>query len=333
MGAADSMLEDRRRLIPFSVGNTPLVPLLRISNHGNLFGKAEYLNPTGSVKDRAAFWMLKTAIENRVLAPNGKRQVLDSSSGNTGISLAAFGASMGIGVTVVIPESASEERKKMLAMYGADIVYSDPIEGSDGAILVARKLAEDEPDKFAYLDQYSNDANWKAHYFGTANEIWGQTQGKITHFVAGVGTGGTIMGTGRRLRELNPRIRIVAVEPPGPLHGIEGLKHIESSIKPKIFMKEFPDETVFVETETAQSTVLSLAKSQGIFVGTSSGATVFVAQKIANENRGNVVVAILADGGGRYLSESYLQNAPNIKMKQREENNFGTGTVQRQSKI
>ena len=223
--------------MPFNVGNTPLVKLDRISK--NLFGKCEYLNPTGSVKDRAAINMLKQAEKGGKI--KGK-EVLDSSSGNTGISLASFGASMGYKVTIVLPSSASIERQKLLKLYGASIVYSDPMEGSDGAITVAKELASESPEKYFYIDQYSNDANWQAHYFGTAEEIWGQTQGKITHFVAGVGTGGTIMGTGKRLRELDPKIKIIAVEPDSPFHGLEGLKHIESSIKPRIFDPNFPDE-------------------------------------------------------------------------------------------
>ncbi|MHB1907898.1 MAG: PLP-dependent cysteine synthase family protein [Nitrososphaerales archaeon] len=287
--------------MPLSVGNTPLVKLDRISK--NLFGKCEYLNPTGSVKDRAAANMLKKAEESGKI--KGK-EVLDSSSGNTGISLASFGASMGYKVTIVIPSSASIERQKLLKLYGASIVYSDPMEGSDGAIIVAKKLASENPEKYFYIDQYSNDANWEAHYFGTAEEIWRQTKGKITHFVAGVGTGGTIMGTGKRLRELNSKIKIIAVEPDSPFHGLEGLKHIESSIKPRIFDPNFPDETIFIKTEDAQSMVKRLSRDQGVFVGTSSGATVEAALEYANAEEA-CVVAILADQGSRYLSEKYLQ--------------------------
>ncbi len=284
-----------------TVGNTPLVKMQRIA--GNLLGKAEFLNPTGSVKDRAGAHMLRTALESGALT--SEKEILDASSGNTGISLAAFGATMGFKVTIVLPASASIERQKLLRLYGAEIVYSDPMEGSDGAILLARDLAEKEPERYFYMDQYSNEANWKAHYIGTAEEIWKQTSGKITHFVAGVGTGGTIMGTGRKLKELSPNVRIIAVEPDSPLHGIEGLKHIESSIKPKIFDPSFPDETLFVETEKAQVMVKKLAKEQGVFVGTSSGATILAALKYT-ETKENLVVAILADQGSRYLSEKYL---------------------------
>jgi len=273
----------------------------------NLYGKCEYLNPTGSVKDRAAAGMLEAAIRDGKLSRN--KEILDSSSGNTGISLAAFGASLGFKVSIVLPKSASVERQKLLKIYGASVIYSDPMEGSDGAILLARELVEKDPDRYFYIDQYSNDANWKAHYNGTAEEIWKQTQGRVTHFVAGVGTGGTIMGTGRKLRELNPNVKIIAVEPDAPFHGLEGLKHIESSIKPKIFDERFPDETVFLETEIAQKTVLKLARDQGIFVGTSSGATVTVASKIASSDPDSTVVAILADQGSRYLSEKYLADS------------------------
>ncbi len=284
------------------MGNTPLIEIDRIGIPATFLAKAEFMNPTGSVKDRAAARMIQmVALDNELLS--GQKNILDSSSGNTGISLAAFGASLGIKVTVVLPESASIERQKLLALFGARIVHSNPMEGSDGAISVARELASKEPDRYAYLDQYSNDANWQAHYYGTAEEIWKQTEGRITHFVSGVGTGGTIMGTGKRLRELNHEIKIIAVEPDSPLHGIEGLKNIESSIKPKIFDTKFPDETVFVKTEDAQKMVIDLAKKQGVFVGTSSGATALVATKYAREG---TVVAIFADQGSRYLSEKYI---------------------------
>ena len=283
-------------------GNTPVVKLDRLAP--NLYGKCEYLNPTGSVKDRAAEAMLQDAIKKGKLTK--EKEILDSSSGNTGISLAAFGAALGFKVSIVIPRNASPERQKLLKIYGATVFFSDPMEGSDGAIIFARELMERDPENYFYIDQYSNNANWKAHYHGTAEEIWKQTEGKITHFVAGVGTGGTIMGTGKRLKELNPSVKIIAVEPDSPFHGLEGLKHIESSLKPRIFDAKFPDETVFVKTEMAQRKVLQLSKRQGIFVGTSSGATVAVASRIAAREKDSVVVAILADQGTRYLSEKYL---------------------------
>jgi S-sulfo-L-cysteine synthase (O-acetyl-L-serine-dependent) len=270
----------------------------------SFLAKAEFLNPTGSVKDRAAARMIKNAIDNYDLLNSGK-EILDSSSGNTGISLAAFGASLSLKVTIVLPESASRERQKLLQLYGANVVYSDPMEGSDGAIKVARELFGRYPEKYWYSDQYSNDANWQAHYYGTAEEIWKQTSGKITYFVAGVGTGGTIMGSGRRLKELNSEIRVVAVEPDRPFHGIEGLKHIESSLKPPIFDEKFPDETVFVKTEEAQNEVRRLSREEGIFVGTSSGAASVAATRYAAQ--GNMIVAVFADQGSRYLSERYLE--------------------------
>jgi len=255
------------------------------------------------VKDRAAARMLQTAVEKDGLLSSGK-EILDSSSGNTGISLASFGASLGIKVSIVLPESASMERQKLLHMFGATIIFSDPMEGSDGAIAVARELFSKDPDKYHYTDQYSNDDNWQELYYGTAEELWNQTSGRITHFVSGVGTGGTIMGTGKRLKELNPEIQVIAVEPDQPFHGIEGLKHIASSIKPKIFDEKFPDQTIFVKTEEAQKEVLRLAREEGIFVGTSSGAASVAAKSYASP--GNQVVAIFADQGSRYLSERYL---------------------------
>ncbi|MDG6994595.1 MAG: pyridoxal-phosphate dependent enzyme [Nitrososphaerota archaeon] len=303
MNAIAFELRDIRKL-PFNVGNTPLIKLERIVPTGTLYGKAEFLNPTGSVKDRAAAGILHAVIDQADKLEG--KEILDSSSGNTGISLAAFGASLGLKVSIVLPKSASVERQRLLRLYGANVIFSDPLEGSDGAIRMAREMASKDTSKYLYVDQYSNDANWQAHYYGTAEEIWRQTEGKITHFVAGVGTGGTIMGTGRRLKELNPNIKIIAVEPDGPFHGLEGLKHIESSIKPKIFDERFPDETVFIQTEAAQKMVLTLAREQGVFVGTSSGATVFAAKKYTRDD--NCVVAILADQGSRYLSEKYLES-------------------------
>ena len=287
-----------------SVGKTPILRLKTSSGKGELYAKAEFLNPTGSVKDRAAAGMIQVAIREEGILTSGK-EILDSSSGNTGISLASFGASLGIRVSIVLPESASLERRKLLRLYGANIIYSDPLEGSDGAIEIARKLYSEEPEKYCYTDQYSNEANWRAHYYNTAEEIWKQTSGKITHFVSGVGTGGTVMGTGRRLKELNPDVKIVAVEPDQPFHGIEGLKHIQSSIKPKIFDESFPDETIFVETEKAQKEVVRLAKEEGIFVGTSSGAASIAAENFLSND--SVIVAIFADQGSRYLSEKYLE--------------------------
>jgi S-sulfo-L-cysteine synthase (O-acetyl-L-serine-dependent) len=284
-----------------SVGNTPMLKL-----EESIFAKAEYLNPTGSVKDRAAARMIRTAVENWRLS-NGK-EILESSSGNTGISLAAFGVELGLKVTIVLPQSASEERQRLLQLYGARIIYSDPMEGSDGAIKLARELYSKEPERYYYVNQYGNEANWQAHYFGTAEEIWKQTSGRVTHFVSGVGTGGTVIGTGRRLKELNPEIKIIAVQPDEPFHGIEGLKHIESSIKPEIFDEEFPDKTVFVRTEDAQREVLRLARKKGIFVGTSSGATSVAAKSIDLE-ADDCVVVIFADQGSRYLSEKYLESS------------------------
>ena len=288
-----------------AVGNTPVIRLDRVEPRGNLFGKAEFLNPTGSVKDRAAARMIESAMSAQNRLTNDK-QILDSSSGNTGISLAAFGAALGFGVTIVIPKSASLERQKMLRLLGASIIFSDPLEGADGAILVARELVKKKPESYYYIDQYSNEANWRAHYHGTAEEIWRQTEGQISHFVAGVGTGGTIMGTGRRLKELNPKVKVIAVQPTSPFHGLEGLKHMQSSLKPRIFDQTFPDQTEYVETEVAQDYVKILASRQGILAGTSSGATVSAARKYSEENAENRVIVVLADNGSRYMSERYL---------------------------
>src|SRR5262245_5500596 len=247
------------------VGNTPLLrfeSLTREWPHIEILGKAEWANPGGSVKDRAAFNIIESALRSRALGP-GKR-LLDATSGNTGIAYAMIGAARGIPITLCVPENVSIERKRILAAYGAEVIWTDPLEGTDGAIRKAIALHAAEPDKYFYADQYSNDSNWLAHYHGTANEIWSQTEGAITHFVAGLGTSGTFVGATRRLKELNPAIRATSVQPDSAFHGLEGLKHMPTAIVPKIYDPSLADSTVEVSTEAAYGMVKHIARSEGM---------------------------------------------------------------------
>jgi cysteine synthase B len=287
------------------VGETPLLPLHGKTGGARILLKAEWLNPGGSVKDRPAREILRDGLA-RGLLPG--RRLLDASSGNTAIAYAMLGAAARIGVTVCVPANASAERMTLLHVYGADVVRTDPLEGSDGAIRRARELAAEEGDRFWYADQYANPANPAAHYRTTGPEIWRDTGGRITHLVAGVGTGGTLMGAGRFLKERSPEIRLVAVEPDGPLHGLEGLKHMASAMVPPIYQSECVDETIAVATERADAEVRRLARERGLFLGWSAGAAIWAARQLlarapAGERREMLVVAIAPDGGSRYLSE------------------------------
>lgn len=291
------------------VGDTPLIPITTSTNvhqaPPSLLLKAEWFNPGGSVKDRPALFILRDGIARGELP--GKR-LLDASSGNTAIAYAMLGAAAGIGVTVCVPANASAERKALLEMYGADVVFTDPLDGSDGAIRAARELAAVRPDDFWYADQYNHPANVLAHSLTTAEEIWRQTGGRITHLVAGLGTTGTLMGTGRRLRELKPAIELVAVQPDGPFHGLEGLKHLATAIVPGIYDPELADRTEFVATEEAEQAVRQLAKQAGLFVGWSTGAAVAAADRvlagISSAGASDAVIVVIGpDSGVRYLSE------------------------------
>ena len=292
------------------VGNTPLIPLPSSTvldrPRPSVFLKAEWLNPGGSVKDRAALFILRDGIARGVLP--GKR-LLDASSGNTAIAYAMLGAARGIGVTVCVPANASAERKALLEAFGAEVVFTDSLEGSDGAICAARELAARRPDDFWYADQYNHPANPRAHYVTTAEELWRQTEGRITHFVAGLGTTGTMVGTGRRLKELNAAIELVAVQPDEPFHGLEGLKHLDTAIVPGIYDPTIPDRTEFVATEQAEDMVRRLARETGLFVGWSTGAALVAAERVLTAlDRPRppstaVVVVIAPDSGLRYLSE------------------------------
>jgi len=287
------------------VGATPLIRLggleKELDRSGvELYAKAEWFNPGGSVKDRAALRIVSDA-EKEGLLTAGKT-ILESTSGNTGIALAMIGAARGYPVDVVMPSNAGEERKHIIESYGANIIYSDPLDGSDGAQMFAHHIHRENEEKYFYANQYGNDSNWRAHYEGTGVEIYSQTRGRVTHFVAGVGTGGTIMGAGRRLKEYNPDIRVISVEPAEPLHGIEGLKHMATSLRPPIFDVNFPDDKLLVPTNEAYSRVQTMARKHGLFIGLSAGAAIVAAIDVAKKLDSGVVVAVMPDGGARYLS-------------------------------
>src|SRR5271169_692968 len=296
------------------IGNTPLLPLDALIPDlpgVELLGKAEWYNPGGSVKDRAAARIVAEARRSGQLAPG--KILLDSTSGNTGIAYAMLGAALGFPVTLCVPENVSPERKRILQAYGANIIYTDPAEGSDGALKIARQFAERHPDLYFYADQYSNDANWRAHYQTTANEIWQQTEGRITHFVAMLGTTGTFVGTTRRLRELNPRIRCISLQPDSAFHGIEGAKHLPSAIVPRIYDPSLADENLEIVTEDAHAMARRLAREQGLLVGVSSAAAVIGSLQVIEQlnlerlrqDQRSTVVTILCDSGEKYLSERF----------------------------
>jgi cysteine synthase B len=293
------------------IGNTPLLRLARIAEdlpRVEILGKAEWLNPGGSVKDRAAANIVAQARAAGKLT-SGKI-LLDSTSGNTGIAYAMLAAAQGFPVTLCMPENVSVERKRILRAYGANIIYTDPADGSDGAICKARELAVERPDLYFYADQYSNDANWQAHYHGTANEIWQQTEGRITHFVAMLGTSGTFVGATRRLKELDPRVRCISLQPDSAFHGIEGTKHMATAIVPKIYDPSLADEDREISTEDAYAMARRLAREEGLLVGVSSAGAIVGCLQVARELKKNehaVMVAILPDSGDKYLSERFWE--------------------------
>ena len=303
-----STLVEQPHSIVQQVGNTPLLHLQRTAAaYGlpatvQLFAKAEWFNPSGSVKDRAALNIMRTAERNGQLKPG--MTLLDSTSGNMGIAYAMLGAARGYKVKLALPSNASPERIAILRAYGTDLVMTDPLEGSDGAILRARQLAAADPSLF-YANQYNNEANWQAHYFTTGNEIWQQTQGLVTHYIAGLGTSGTFMGTTRRLKELNPEIEAISMQPDSPFNGLEGLKHMETAIKPGIYDEEVADRNVVVRTEEAYEMARFLAREEGLFVGISAAAAVQAAVSVGLELQTGVITTILPDSGFKYLSDSF----------------------------
>jgi len=283
------------------IGNTPLIKIRHMTRHltgVQVFAKAEWLNPGGSVKDRAGLRIIEDGEQSGQLTRD--KIILDSTSGNTGIAYAMIGAIKGYRVELVVPANVSEERKKALEAYGVKLIFTDPLMGSDGALLEARKIYESNPNQYFKADQYNNPSNWRAHYETTGLEILHQSKGRITHFIAGVGTGGTLVGTGRRLKEYNPQIRLFGVQPDSGFHGIEGLKHIETAIRPGIYDESILDGTFFVKTEDAYEMMTRLAKEEGLWVGPSSGAAYWASLKLAESIDWGVVVTIFPDGGDRY---------------------------------
>jgi cysteine synthase B len=294
-----------------AVGNTPLLKLRRvtagISPNVEVYAKAEWFNPGGSVKDRPALNIIRTALSHGDLLPG--MRLLDSTSGNMGIAYATFGAAMDVPVSLVVPSNATPERISILRALGAELVLSDPLEGSDGAIRLARKMVAENPGRYYYANQYDNPANWQAHYQTTGPEIARQTEGRLTHFVAGLGTTGTLTGVGRYLREVAPEVEIIAMQPDSPFHGLEGLKHIPSAIQPGIFDPSLPERTLDILTEAAYKMVSQLARKEGYFVGISSGAAAVAALQVAAELEAGVVVTVFPDAGYKYLSDEALWGA------------------------
>jgi len=290
------------------VGNTPLLELSSISREVpgvRILGKAEWYNPGGSVKDRPALWMIRDGEKSGLLTP--EKIIIDATSGNTGIAYAWIGAALGYKVKLCMPKNASEERKKILRAYGVEVVLTDPGEGSDGAIREARRLYAEDPERYFYPDQYKNPANPRSHYESTAPEIWEQTDGEVTHLVAGLGTSGTFVGTATRLREYNAEIRVISFEPDSPFHGLEGMKHMASAIVPEIYDPTIADQNLGTPTEDAYDMVKRLAREEGILVGISAGAAVATSLRVARELESGVVVTVLCDNADKYLSENFWE--------------------------
>jgi cysteine synthase B len=294
-----------------TIGQTPLLRLRRLGNNSRgveIYAKAEFQNPGGSVKDRAAAAIIREAEETGKLRPGAT--ILDATSGNTGIAYAMIAAARGYRLKLCVPGNVTVERIRTLRAYGAELVVTNPMEGSDGAIREARRLIAAEPDSYFYADQYNNDANWRAHYETTAVEILEQTDGRVTHFVAGLGTSGTFVGTGRRLRAFRREIRLISVQPESPLNAIEGLKHMDTAIRPGIYDDTLADEDLRVSTERAHMLTRQLAAEEGLLVGVSSGAALAAALDVAERTRDAVIVTIFPDSGTRYLTESFWQDPP-----------------------
>ena len=290
------------------VGNTPLIRLRKFEaglNGAELYGKAEWFNPGGSVKDRPAANMVNEGLRTGALRPG--KTLLDATSGNTGIAYAMIGASEGFPVKLCVPSNVTIERKRLLHAYGAELIFTDPMDGSDGAIREARRQVAANPDAYFYPDQYNNPANWGAHYATTGPEILAQTEGRVTHCVAGLGTSGTFMGTGRRLREHNPSIKLISFQPDSPLHGLEGLKHMETAIVPGIYDPRLADEDMRVSTEDAYTMVRRLAREEGLLVGISGGAALAAALKVAKTAANAVIVTVFPDSADKYMSERFWQ--------------------------
>jgi S-sulfo-L-cysteine synthase (O-acetyl-L-serine-dependent) len=293
------------------VGNTPLLQLQHVTKGlapgVSVYGKAEWYNPGGSLKDRPALWIIRDAVQRGVLTPD--KVLLDATSGNTGIAYAMFGAVLGYKVELCVPANLSHERRRILTTYGATLINTSPLEGSDGAIREARARFAANPERYFYADQYNNDANWRAHYETTGPEIWRQTGGRVTHFVAALGTSGSFTGTARRLKEYSPEVRVFSVQPDGPFHGLEGMKHMDSAIVPGIYDPGLADANLEVQTEHAQAMARRLAREEGLLLGLSASAAVVAALSVARELEQGVVVTILCDSGMKYLSERFWEES------------------------
>jgi S-sulfo-L-cysteine synthase (O-acetyl-L-serine-dependent) len=292
------------------IGNTPLLrlpPLPGVPEGVEIWGKAEWYNPGGSVKDRPALSIIEAAERDGRLSPG--KTILDATSGNTGIAYAMIGAAKGYPVTLCLPKNASDARKRMLVAYGVELVYTSPFEGTDGAQREARRLAAGQPERFFYADQYNNPANWQAHYHGTAREIWEQTGGRLTHFVAGLGTSGTFVGTTRRLRELNPTIRCVSFQPDEPLNALEGLKHMATAIVPGIYDSALADEDLAICSEASQDMARHLARAAGLLLGPSAAAAAVAAAQVARTLQRGVIVTVFPDSASKYLAERFWDSS------------------------
>jgi S-sulfo-L-cysteine synthase (O-acetyl-L-serine-dependent) len=291
------------------IGNTPLLRLRKFERCPGieLYAKAEWYNPGGSVKDRPANRMVVEGLKSGALRPG--KIILDATSGNTGIAYAMIGAVRGYRVRLCLPSNASHERKRILQAYGAELVFTDPLQGSDGAITQARRLYAKDPDTYFYPDQYNNEWNWRAHYDTTGREILEQTHGRVTHFISGLGTSGTFMGTGRRLRDENPNVTLISMQPDSPLHGLEGLKHMPTAIVPGIYDPTLANENLGVSTEDAYACVRRLALEEGVLAGISSGAALAACLRVAERSESGVVVTVFPDAADKYLSERFWETA------------------------
>lgn len=305
----NATVKNRASVLTDLIGNTPLLRLqnLAVNPQVEIYAKAEWANPGGSVKDRPALRMIQEAERTGTLTSD--KTLIDATSGNTGIAYAMLGAARGYKVKLCLPKNASAERKRILRAYGAELVLTDPLAGTDGAILEVRRLVAENPEAYFYADQYNNPANWQAHYETTGVEIFEQTAGRITHFVAGLGTSGTFVGTGRKLRELKPGVRLISMQPDSPYHGLEGMKHMETAIVPGIYDTTLADEQLEIATEDAYAMVRQLAQREGWFVGVSAAANIVAALQVAARIEHGVIVTILCDGGSRYLSEKFWDEA------------------------
>jgi cysteine synthase B len=295
-----------RRTIAGNIGDTPLLRIRKVNPFDgsvDIYAKAEWFNPGGSIKDRSALGMLLDG--ERTGALTRDKIIIDATSGNTGIAYAMLGSALGYKVTLALPSNASPERKQILLAYGAEMLYTDPLSGTDGAQLRVKEIVAENPDRYFYPDQYNNPANWRAHYNTTAPEIWNQTDRRVTHFVAGLGTTGTFVGTTRRLKEFNPSILCVSFEPDTPLHGIEGLKHLPTTMTPGIYDPALADDRLSISTEEASEMVRKLAREEGLYVGVSSGAAFAASLKLASRLSSGVIVTVFPDGGARYGSEHF----------------------------